>query len=306
MKPSALGRFRRYVMRGVRLGDYLERPGDGRVRPQIAARDLLWSLLMGQVLREGSHHAIEALVHSSARRALGVVQHFGDDALGYFTERLAPGPMRQALAAVVRGAKRNKAFESTRWIGLALDGTGAVVGLVGAGLVDHVAAHSTSAGSSSIAPLSCEDDPPGWSPGALRFETAASGPACACAVSGTERLAGAMEYGVRKPCEAGTSLSFSLLGQDALVRVVHGEACGSVSFAAVCAPGVLDVPRQTATGCVNECLALGCQWSSASGTCSCSGGSVPRGMRQAIFDLEPLLPAAFAEGERLGCAAPAP
>jgi len=125
MKPSALGRFRRYVMRGVRLGDYLERPGDGRVRPQIAARDLLWSLLMGQVLREGSHHAIEALVHSSARRALGVVQHFGDDALGYFTERLAPGPMRQALAAVVRGAKRNKAFESTRWIGLALDGTGA-------------------------------------------------------------------------------------------------------------------------------------------------------------------------------------
>ncbi len=189
---------------------------------------------------------------------------------------------------------------------VALDGTGAVVGLVGAGLVDHVAEHSTSAGSSSIAPLSCEHDPPTWSPGPLRFETTDSGPACACAVSGTERLAGAMEYGVRKPCEAGTSLSFSLLGQDALARVVHGEACGSVSFAAVCAPGVLDVPRQTATGCVNECLALGCQWSSASGTCTCSGGSVPRGMRQAIFDLEPLLPAAFAAGERLGCAAPAP
>jgi hypothetical protein len=125
MKPSALGRFRRYVMRGVRLGDYLERPGDGRVQPQIAARDLLWALLVGQVLREGSHHAIEALVRSSARRALGVAQRFGDDALGYFTERLAAGPMRQALAGVVRGAKRNKAFENTRWIGLAIDGTGA-------------------------------------------------------------------------------------------------------------------------------------------------------------------------------------
>lgn len=125
MKLSALGRFRRYVMRGLRLGDYLERPGDGRVRPQIAACDLLWSLLIGQVLREGSHHAIEALVHSSARRALGVAQPFGDDALGYFTERLAAAPMRAALAGVVRRAKRNKAFEHSRWIGLALDCTGA-------------------------------------------------------------------------------------------------------------------------------------------------------------------------------------
>ena len=125
MKRSALERFRRFVIHGVRLGGYLERPGDGRVRPQIPARDLLWSLLIGQVLREGSHHAIEALVHSSARRGLGVMRSFGDDALGYFTERLAVGPMRQALAGVVRGAKRNKAFENTRWIGLALDGTGA-------------------------------------------------------------------------------------------------------------------------------------------------------------------------------------
>lgn len=123
MTLSALGRFRRYAVRV--LGDYLEHPGDGRVRPQITARDLLGSLLLGQVLRESSHHAIEALVHSSARRALGVMRQFGDDALGYFTERLAVEPMRAALAGVVRQAKRNKAFENTRWIGLALDGTGA-------------------------------------------------------------------------------------------------------------------------------------------------------------------------------------
>ncbi len=122
MKLSALGRFRRYVVHV--LGDYLEYPGDGRVRPQIPARDLLGSLLLGQVLRESSHHAIEALVHSAARRAMGVARPFGDDALGYFTERLAPGPMRQAVVTVVRGAKRNKAFEASRWIGLALDGTG--------------------------------------------------------------------------------------------------------------------------------------------------------------------------------------
>ncbi len=108
-----------------RLGRYLESPGDGRVRPQIAARDLLWALIVGRVLRENSYHAIEALVHSPARAALEVSHRFGDDALGYFTERLDPGPLRGVLAGLVRQAKRNKAFERSRWIGLALDGSGA-------------------------------------------------------------------------------------------------------------------------------------------------------------------------------------
>ena len=45
--------------------------------------------------------------------------------MGYFTERLDPGPTRQALLSLIRGAKRNKAFDDCRWIGLALDGTGA-------------------------------------------------------------------------------------------------------------------------------------------------------------------------------------
>jgi hypothetical protein len=50
---------------------------------------------------------------------------FGDDTLGYFTERLAADPLRVTAAGVVRQAKRNKAFEESRWIGLAIDGTGA-------------------------------------------------------------------------------------------------------------------------------------------------------------------------------------
>jgi hypothetical protein len=86
---------------------------------------LLWALLIGQILREWSFHGLEALVRSPARRALGVGRRFGDDALGYFTERLAPGPLRAALAGAVRQAKRNKAFDDSRWIGLAIDGTGA-------------------------------------------------------------------------------------------------------------------------------------------------------------------------------------
>jgi hypothetical protein len=47
---------------------------------------------------------------------------FGDDALGYFTERLDPGPTRTALRDLVRLGKRNKAFDNCRFIGLAIDG----------------------------------------------------------------------------------------------------------------------------------------------------------------------------------------
>jgi len=62
-------------------------------------------------------------VRSKARRNVGVSRGFGDDALGYFTERLDPAPTRAALASVLQRSKRNKAFESCRFVGLALDGT---------------------------------------------------------------------------------------------------------------------------------------------------------------------------------------
>src|SRR5580698_818833 len=113
------------VTRCLRLRRLPENPGDGRRQPQIPAQALLWALLIGQILRESSFHAVEALVHSSARRTLSVATSFCDDTLGYFTERLDAGPTRQALLSLIRGAKRNKAFDGCRWIGLALDGTGA-------------------------------------------------------------------------------------------------------------------------------------------------------------------------------------
>jgi hypothetical protein len=64
-------------------------------------------------------------VRSRARRNLEVSQRFGDDTLAYFTERLDAGRLRAAVGGALRRAKRNKAFENSRWIGLALDGTGA-------------------------------------------------------------------------------------------------------------------------------------------------------------------------------------
>jgi len=104
------------------LAAYLHAPGDGRVQPQIPASALLWALLIGPILRRSAFHALESLVRSAAR-ALGVSRAFSDDALGYFTERLRRAPTRQALADCVRRAKRNKAFDGSRFIGLSVDGT---------------------------------------------------------------------------------------------------------------------------------------------------------------------------------------
>jgi hypothetical protein len=123
MKRPTLRRLYWYTARCLRLHRYLESPGDGRQSPDIPARSLLWALLAGRLLRESSYHAIEALVRSPARRALGVGRRFSDDALGYFTERLDPAVTRDALITALRQAKRNKAFDNSRWIGLAVDGT---------------------------------------------------------------------------------------------------------------------------------------------------------------------------------------
>ena len=125
MKALTPRRLFRYVTGCLRLRRYLEAPGDGRPQPQIPARGLLWALLISRLLRETSFHAVEQLVCSSACRALCVSTSFGDDALGYFTERLDPGPTRAALRDAVRLAKRNKAFDNCRFIGLAIDGTSA-------------------------------------------------------------------------------------------------------------------------------------------------------------------------------------
>ena len=48
----------------------------------------MWAQVAAEVLRQGSFHAVERLVRSRARRAMGVGRQFGDDALAYFTERV--------------------------------------------------------------------------------------------------------------------------------------------------------------------------------------------------------------------------
>jgi hypothetical protein len=116
-------RLKKYVAKCLGLKSYLQGPGDGRTQGRIPAAALLWALLMGVLLRRAAFAGIEALVRSPARRALDVSPRFGDDALGYFTERLNPAVTRRAIVTAVHHAKRNKAFDDCPFIGLALDGT---------------------------------------------------------------------------------------------------------------------------------------------------------------------------------------
>ena len=125
MKEPSPRRLKKYVAKCLRLKSYLQAPGDGRREGRIPATALVWALLIGALLRRAAFAAIEGLVRSPVRRALDVSRSFGNDALGYFTERLDPSVTRQAAVTAVHQAKRHKAFDDCRFIGLALDGTGA-------------------------------------------------------------------------------------------------------------------------------------------------------------------------------------
>lgn len=116
--------FLKYAARFAKVRSYFRSPGDGRVRPQIPAAVFLRVLLAARLLREVSFLGAEELVRSPARRAMGVRMSFGDDALEYFTERLSVDRLREASVGVVRKAKQNKAFQDSRRIGLAFDGSG--------------------------------------------------------------------------------------------------------------------------------------------------------------------------------------
>lgn len=125
MKGPTPRNLHRYAAKCLGLKTYLQQPGDGRSRPRLPAAVLLWALLIARLLRCASFAAVEALVRSPGRPALPVSRRFGDDALGYFTERVDPAATRNAARQAIRQAKRNKAFDMCRFIGLALDGTGA-------------------------------------------------------------------------------------------------------------------------------------------------------------------------------------
>lgn len=125
MAGSTLRSLFMYAARTLQLQHYLDAPGDTREQGQIAASMIVRALLAGRLLREPSHYAVERLVATRARRAVGVTTSFGDDAINYLTERLALSATRAALVRCVTRAKRLKTFDTTPFIGLAIDGTSA-------------------------------------------------------------------------------------------------------------------------------------------------------------------------------------
>lgn len=125
MRRPSIRSFLKYANRFASWRSYLRWPGDGRPYAQVGAAGLLRALLVSRLLREASFLAVEELVHTPARRTVAVRRPFGDDTLGYFTERLDPALLRGTATGVVRQAKRNKAFDDSQWIGVAIDGTGA-------------------------------------------------------------------------------------------------------------------------------------------------------------------------------------
>jgi hypothetical protein len=125
LKGPHVQQIQNYADHCLGLKSYFQRPGDGRLHPLIPARDVVWAVVIGHILREASFLRLEWLAHSPARAELGLQRAFGDDALAYCTERMDPETTRKALVAVLHQAKRNKAFENSRFIGLALDGTSA-------------------------------------------------------------------------------------------------------------------------------------------------------------------------------------
>jgi hypothetical protein len=125
LKGPRVKQIQSYARHCLALKSYFQQPGDGRAQPHISAADLIWAVVMSRILRVTSFLRLEWLVHSPARTGLGVKAPFGDDALAYCTERMDPETTRLALARALHQAKRNKAFENSRFIGLALDGTSA-------------------------------------------------------------------------------------------------------------------------------------------------------------------------------------
>lgn len=124
MTAASIPSIYNYARHTLALKAFLEHPGDGREHSSIPASTLAWALLLGWILRLGSAHRLEWLAACGNRKQLGLARRFGDDAIGYFTERADPDRARRGLAAALQLAKRNKVFDRTPYIGFALDGTG--------------------------------------------------------------------------------------------------------------------------------------------------------------------------------------
>jgi hypothetical protein len=208
-----------------------------------------------------------------------------------------------AGACVAAGLTGNLTWETMGdRVTVTLSGTGAVLGLVGAGATDVVNERFVLGTAESVVPLACEELPEEYSPRPVQFEGGPEGPSCPCPGVGTLSTTGGAEYAIEVPCAEGTSLRFTQSGPLAGGRLKYA-GCGPIETTSFCAgEAMLQIPAQVVKGCPNECLALGCQVDLAAGTCTCQANTVRRGPRHNVFALDPRTAPALGAAVQAGCA----
>lgn len=90
--------------------------GDGRVEPQVPILPLVVCLVLGVVMRIGSHHDLAQQTKSRRRwrHLCGLKDRVAHEIFAYATERMNPEDWRQNQAQVVKKLKANKALESCK------------------------------------------------------------------------------------------------------------------------------------------------------------------------------------------------
>jgi hypothetical protein len=92
---------------------------DGRPQPEIPSRAVWLSLILGEVVRVGSHLQLEAETRLPQwQRWVGYRGAISHDTFGYVSERLDPAQLRRAAVWINRKLKRGKAFEASKLKGL--------------------------------------------------------------------------------------------------------------------------------------------------------------------------------------------
>jgi hypothetical protein len=92
---------------------------DSRPQPEIPSRAVWLSLILGEVIRVGSHLQLEAETRVAQwQRWVGYRGAISHDTFGYVSERLDPAQLRRAGVWINRKLKRGKAFEASKLKGL--------------------------------------------------------------------------------------------------------------------------------------------------------------------------------------------
>jgi hypothetical protein len=92
---------------------------DSRPQPEIPSRAVWLSLILGEVIRVGSHLQLEAETRIPQwQRWVGYRGAISHDTFGYVSERLDPAQLRRAGVWINRKLKRGKALEASKLKGL--------------------------------------------------------------------------------------------------------------------------------------------------------------------------------------------